>query len=123
MYYYDPSSFEDIQVSSGAQDITVPSGGVFINMVTKSGTNRFGSQTLFTYQAEGTQSDNIDEELKNSGLRPNAAAVGQDHELQRQCRRPADQEPCVLLRGPQRSARRMSTSWASPRHGAYFSRQ
>jgi hypothetical protein len=33
-YYYDPSSFEDIQVSSGAQDITVPSGGVFINMVT-----------------------------------------------------------------------------------------
>jgi Carboxypeptidase regulatory-like domain/TonB-dependent Receptor Plug Domain len=74
-YYYDPSSFEDIQVSSGAQDITVPSGGVFINMVTKSGTNRFGSQTLFTYQAEGTQSDNIDEELKNFGLRPNAAAV------------------------------------------------
>jgi hypothetical protein len=74
-YYYDPSSFEDIQVSSGAQDITVPSGGVFINMVTKSGSNRFGSQTLFTYQAEGTQSDNIDDELKTYGLRPNAAAV------------------------------------------------
>jgi hypothetical protein len=74
-YYYDPSSFEDIQVSSGANDITVPTGGVFINMVTKSGTNRFGSQTLFTYQAEGTQSDNIDEELMNFGIRPNAAAV------------------------------------------------
>jgi hypothetical protein len=74
-YYYDPSSFEDIQISSGANDITVPTGGVFINMVTKSGTNRFSSQTLFTYQAEGTQSDNIDEELKAAGLRPNAAAV------------------------------------------------
>lgn len=74
-YYYDPSSFEDIQVSSGAQDITVPTGGVFINMVTKSGSNRFTSQTLFTYQAEGTQSDNIDEALKNFGLRPKAAAV------------------------------------------------
>jgi len=74
-YYYDPSSFEDIQVSSGAQDITVPAGGVFINMVTKSGTNRFTTQTLFTYQADGTQADNIDDELKNFGLRPNAAAV------------------------------------------------
>lgn len=74
-YYYDPSSFEDIQVSSGAQDITVPTGGVFINMVTKSGTNRFGSSALFTYQADGTQGDNIDEELRNFGLRPNAAAV------------------------------------------------
>jgi hypothetical protein len=74
-YYYDPSSFEDIQVSSGAQDITVPTGGVFINMVTKSGSNRFGTSALFTYQAEGTQSDNIDDELKNFGLRPNAAAV------------------------------------------------
>ena len=74
-YYYDPSSFEDIQVSSGAQDITVPTGGVFINMVTKSGTNRFGSSALFTYQGEGTQADNIDEDLRNFGLRPNAAAV------------------------------------------------
>jgi hypothetical protein len=74
-YYYDPSSFEDIQVSSGAQDITVPTGGVFINMVTKSGTNRFSTSTLFTYQADETQADNIDEELKNYGLRPNAAAV------------------------------------------------
>ena len=31
-YYYDPSSFQDIQVSSAANDITVPTGGVFINM-------------------------------------------------------------------------------------------
>lgn len=74
-YYYDPSSFEDIQVSTGAQDITVPTGGVFINMVTKSGTNRFSTSTLFTYQGDNTQSDNIDEDLKNFGLRPRAAAV------------------------------------------------
>jgi hypothetical protein len=74
-YYYDPSSFQDIQVSSGAQDITVPSGGVFINMVTKSGTNRFSGSTLFTYQGDKTQADNIDDALKNVGLRPNAAAV------------------------------------------------
>ncbi|MBI4478357.1 MAG: TonB-dependent receptor, partial [Acidobacteria bacterium] len=74
-YYYDPSSFEDIQVSTGARDITVPTGGVFINMVTKSGTNRLGGMVLATYQAEATQSDNIDATLRSAGLRPNANAV------------------------------------------------
>ena len=95
-YYYDPSSFQDIQVSSGAQDITVPSGGVFINMVTKSGTNRFGSQTLFTYQAEGTQSDNIDADLQRG---PAAQRRGSrhDHELQPQRRRSAHQEPAFYF--------------------------
>ena len=41
MNYYDPSAFSNIQVSSGAQDISVGTPGVFVNMVTKSGTNRF----------------------------------------------------------------------------------
>ena len=76
-YYYDPSSFEDIQVSSGAQDISVPSGGVFINMVTKAGTNSFSGSSLFTYQGKNTQSDNIDAPLLKAGIRPNANAV--DH--------------------------------------------
>ena len=69
-YYYDPSSFADIQVSSGAQDISVPSGGVFINMVTRTGTNRFQGSTLFTYQGDNTQSDNIDAALQQAGIRP-----------------------------------------------------
>ena len=76
-YYYDPSSFQDIQVSSGANDITVPTGGVFINMVTKSGTNRFTGQLLDTYQGKNTQWDNIDTTLQQQGIRPNGAAV--DH--------------------------------------------
>jgi carboxypeptidase family protein/TonB-dependent receptor-like protein len=74
-YYYDPSSFADIQVSSGAQDITVPSSGVFINMVTKGGSNRFEGTALYTYQGDGTQWDNIDEDLQFVGIRPNANAV------------------------------------------------
>ena len=74
-YYYDPSSFADIQVSSGAQDITVPSSGVFINMVTKGGSNRFEGTALYTYQGDGTQWDNIDEDLQSVGIRPNANAV------------------------------------------------
>ena len=36
-FYYDFDAFDDIQVSTGAHDITVPTSGVFLNMVTKSG--------------------------------------------------------------------------------------
>ncbi len=74
-YYYDPSSFSDIQVSSGANDITVPTGGVLINMVTKSGSNRLTGQVLDTYQGKSTQWDNIDAPLQQVGIRPNGAAV------------------------------------------------
>ena len=76
-YYYDPSAMADIQVTSGDQDITDPTGGVLINMVSKSGTNRFAGQGLETYQGKHTQSDNIDTTLQRQGIRPGAAAV--DH--------------------------------------------
>jgi hypothetical protein len=72
MYYYVPTTLENIQVSTGAQDIAVGTGGVFINMVTKSGTNRFSGMALQTYQSKRTQSSNIDDELLQAGFRPNA---------------------------------------------------
>ena len=46
MNYYEPSTFENIQVTTGAQDISMGTSGTLINMVTRSGTNRFGGQTL-----------------------------------------------------------------------------
>ena len=76
MNYYEPSTFENIQVTTGAQDISMGTSGTLINMVTRSGTNRFGGQTLGTYQGKGTQWDNIDEDLKQAGFRPEAQAVG-----------------------------------------------
>ncbi len=45
MNYYEPSTFENIQVSTGAQDICMGTSGVTINMVTQSGTNVFAGQT------------------------------------------------------------------------------
>ena len=45
MNYYEPSTFENIQVTTGAQDISMGTSGTQINMVTRSGTNRFGGQT------------------------------------------------------------------------------
>src|SRR4051794_9680715 len=72
MNYYIPSAFENIQVSTGAQDISVGTGGVFINMVTKSGTNSFRGQALQTYQGKKTQASNIDDSQLAAGLRPDA---------------------------------------------------
>jgi len=75
MNYYVPTVFEDVQVSTGAQDISVGTGGILINMVTKSGTNKFSGAALQTYQSKNTQSDNIDDTLKQAGIRPNANAT------------------------------------------------
>ena len=72
MNYYIPSAFENIQVSTGAQDISVGTGGVFINMVTKSGTNSFQGSALQTYQGKHTQALNIDGTQQAAGLRPDA---------------------------------------------------
>ena len=72
MNYYIPSAFENIQVSSGAEDISVGTGGVFINMVTKSGTNSFRGQALQTYQGKHTQGNNVDQDLLNAGFRPDS---------------------------------------------------
>ena len=40
MNYYEPSTFENIQVSTGAQDISMGTSGTLINMVTRAGTNQ-----------------------------------------------------------------------------------
>jgi len=75
MNYYDPSSFENIQVSTGSQDISMGTSGVVVNLVSKSGTNVFSGLGLYTYQGHNTQWDNIDPTLKAQGFRPNANAV------------------------------------------------
>lgn len=75
MNYYEPATFENVQVTTGAQDISMGTSGTLINMVTRSGTNRFGGQFGGTYQGKPTQWDNVDDELKAAGFRPEAQAV------------------------------------------------
>jgi hypothetical protein len=69
-FYYDYGSFDEVQVSTGAQDITVPSGGVFVNMVTKSGTDQYRGDGSFFWEGSGTQSHNVDSTLLNEGFKP-----------------------------------------------------
>ncbi len=74
-YYYDFDAFDDIQVSTGAHDITVPTGGVFLNMVTKSGGNKWAGKTTVAWEGSGTQSQNIDANLLQYGFAPNNNSV------------------------------------------------
>jgi hypothetical protein len=74
-YYYDYDAFEDIQVSTGAHDITVPTSGVFLNMVTKSGGDKWAGRSTFTWLGDATQTQNIDDNLLFYGFRPETNAV------------------------------------------------
>src|SRR5258705_1495269 len=57
-FYYDFDAFDDVQVSTGAHDITVPTGGVFLNMVTKSGGNHWAGTSTLTWLSDSTQARN-----------------------------------------------------------------
>ncbi|HET9703630.1 MAG TPA: TonB-dependent receptor [Vicinamibacterales bacterium] len=74
-FYYDFDAFEDIQVSTGAHDITVPTSGVFLNMVTKSGGENWRGRGTFAWLGDATQTQNIDDELLRYGFRPDTNAV------------------------------------------------
>ena len=74
-FYYDFDAFEEIQVSTGAHDITVPTSGVFLNMLTKSGSDRWAGRSTFTWLGDATQGQNIDTDLLRFGFRPETNAV------------------------------------------------
>ena len=70
-FYYDFDAFDDIQVSTGAHDITVPTSGVFLNMITKTGGNKWNGATTFTWLGASTQSRNdTNPTLQKYGFRP-----------------------------------------------------
>jgi hypothetical protein len=74
-FYYDFDAFDDIQVSTGAHDITVPTSGVFLNMVTKSGGENWRGRTTFAWLGDATQTQNIDDDLLRYGFRPETNSV------------------------------------------------
>jgi hypothetical protein len=74
-YYYDYDAFEELQISTGAHDISMPTSGVFLNMTTKTGGDRWQGKGAFFWEGDATQSRNIDSELANLGFRPQTNTV------------------------------------------------
>jgi hypothetical protein len=65
--YYDFDMLEEMQVTTGGADVTQQTGGVGINLVTKSGTDRFKGNARFLVTDDSFQGDNITDELRAQG--------------------------------------------------------
>ena len=63
--YYDYGSFEEVEVSTGNHSAEVGSAGVVVNLVSKSGGNKFSGQGNFYYQDQEFVSDNRSSELSD----------------------------------------------------------
>lgn len=74
-FYYDYDAFEELQVSTGAHDLSVPSSGVFLNMVTKTGGNTLAGKASFFWQSDATQGQNVDDELRRFGFGDASGAI------------------------------------------------
>ncbi len=66
-FYFDFDSFEQISVQTGGSDASLPTGGVAITMVTKSGSNRLRGSGRYYLTDGDLQATNIDEELYRQG--------------------------------------------------------
>ncbi len=64
--YYDFDMLEEMQVVTGGADASQQTGGMGINMVTRSGTDRFKGSGRFYVTDDSMQADNITDEMKRA---------------------------------------------------------
>jgi Carboxypeptidase regulatory-like domain len=65
--YYDFDTFEEMTINTGGVDVTQQTGGVGINLVTKSGTDRFKGSSRFLDTNHRVESNNITDAQRNQG--------------------------------------------------------
>jgi hypothetical protein len=65
--YYDFDSFQEMTINTGGVDVTQQTGGVGINLVTKSGSDRFKGSSRYYVTDDQFQSQNITSELRTQG--------------------------------------------------------
>ena len=74
--YYSFDSFEEVEVSTAGHRAEIQTPGVFLNIVTRRGTNRFAGSGNYFYEHERFQAQNLDDGLRARG-------VGQANRLKR----------------------------------------
>ncbi|CAN5486771.1 hypothetical protein BH23ACI1_BH23ACI1_21790 [soil metagenome] len=65
--YYDFDMFQEMQVTTGGSDIQSGTAGVQLNMVLKSGTNRFRGSSRVYFSSEDMQANNLPTDLAHLG--------------------------------------------------------
>jgi carboxypeptidase family protein len=74
--YYSSEMFDEYNMQTASGTAEVDSGGVYMNMVTRSGSNRFLSESNVYFMNDRTQGDNIDDQLRQRlGIAPGARAA------------------------------------------------
>lgn len=66
--YYDFDAFEEMQITVGGADVTVQTGGIALNMVTRRAGNKLSLGGRFYMTEEKFQADNLTEEFKKEGV-------------------------------------------------------
>lgn len=69
MVYYDQGMFEEVNYQTSAIPAEVSIGGIYMNMVTKSGSNKWRTDARYYYASENMQSENFVQVPRGTGLR------------------------------------------------------
>src|SRR5262249_47145940 len=65
--YYDFDAFQEMTINTGGVDVTQQTGGVGINLVTKSGTDRFKGSSRLYLKYENFEANNTSDDLSRQG--------------------------------------------------------
>jgi len=63
--YYDFDAFQEFNVTTGGNDLSMQTGGIGINMVTRRGTNKFHGGGRYILAHDRMQSGNLPDSIKN----------------------------------------------------------
>ncbi|HEY7476040.1 MAG TPA: TonB-dependent receptor [Vicinamibacterales bacterium] len=74
--YFDFNAFEEIQITTGAADVSQQTGGININLITRSGSNLFKGTGQALFANKDLQSQNVTEELFNRGSTASSGVSG-----------------------------------------------
>jgi hypothetical protein len=66
-FYVDFDGIEELQINTGGADVTMQTSGATINMISKSGTDKFRGQARLYITDQSVESNNIDTALRNQG--------------------------------------------------------
>lgn len=70
--YYDFDMLDELQISTGGNDVTQQTGGVGINLVTKSGSDQIRGSARYYFTNDDLGSVNLTEDLRRQGARSGA---------------------------------------------------
>ena len=65
--YFDFDAFEEMQISTGGNDVTMQAPGVAVNLVTKSGTDRFRGSARYYFTDQKFESVNLTDTIRRQG--------------------------------------------------------